>query len=474
VTLNLPSPKPWMSAAASGRAHSAGLAASLTPIGPPGSGATPIGPPGSGATPIGPPGAGATPIGPPGAGATPIGPPGSGATPIGPPGSGATPIGPPGSGATPIGPPGAGGAAPFPAVPTPAPFPLPWQDIDPRWVYSDANSLLGQALRRSRAKIVRPADGLLAPSVIAESAQRGWAVQGSHLWRWARPFRVSAVQAELQGRFQVRGGRLWLIDPGAAAAPAPVASLVFEVARVRGAQVFDAQVDKVLRAAVEREDRLPEILSQTDDFWPFFESIIGVSLRNAPRLAELLEVAHGVAVHVAMALKHGIAARRPAQCSSLVMPVIATPGHGALPSGHATLAAMQAELLAALLYPSGGSFAKHQSTQLDRLVRRIAFNRVVAGVHFPLDSLAGYALGCQLARLLHGMSRLDIKPEQSTQHAPAVVDDKVIESLDADLELKELGNKRLPSTKGNYRLNLAPEWAEMWRRTRAELAELRV
>jgi membrane-associated phospholipid phosphatase len=359
-------------------------------------------------------------------------------------------------------------------VPTPAPFPLPWQGTDPRWVYTDATTLLGQALRRSRAKIVRPADGLLLPSVIAESAQRGWAVQGSHLWRWAGPFRISAVQAELLGRFQVRGGRLWLIDPGVAVAPAPVATAVFELTRVRGAQVFDAQVDKVLRAAVEREDRLPEILSQTDDFWPFFESITGVSLRNAPRLAELLEVAHGVVVHLVMGLKHGIAARRPAQCSSLVMPVIATPGHGALPSGHATLAAMQAELLTALMYPGGGSFAKHQSSQLDRLVRRIAFNRVVAGVHFPLDNLVGYALGSQLARLLCGMARLDVKPEQASKHAPALVDDKVIEAIDTDLELKELGNKRLPNTLGNYRLSVAPEWAEMWRRTHAELAELRV
>ncbi len=366
----------------------------------------------------------------------------------------------------------------FPVLPTPAPFPLPWQGTDPAWVYTDANTLLGQALRRSRAKIVRPADGLLSPSVIAESAQRGWAVQGSHLWRWASPFRISAVQAELQGRFQVQGGRLWLIDPGMAAEPAPVATRVFEVSRVQGSAVFDAQVDKVLRAAVEREDRLPEILSQADDFWPFFESIVGVNLRNAPRLSELLAVAQGVAFHLVMALKHGVAARRPVQCSSLVMPVITTPGHGSLPSGHATIAAMQAELLKALLYPGGGSFAKHQATQLDRLVRRIAFNRVVAGVHFPLDSLVGYALGTQLARMLQGMARVDAKGAgkgaDKAFKPPALVDDGVVSRFDAELELKEVSNKTLPDTKANYRLSPAPEWAEMWRRTRADLAELRV
>jgi membrane-associated phospholipid phosphatase len=421
-----------------------------------------------------------------GAALTPTGPPGAATTPTGPPGAATTPTGPPGAATTPTGPPGAGGSVPSPASPTPAPFPLPWQGTDPRWVYTDASTLLGQALRRSRAKIVRPADGVLLPSVIAESAQRGWAVQGSHLWRWASPFRISAVQAELQGRFQVQGGRLWLIDPGVAAEPAPMATRVFEVSRVQGSAVFDAQVDKVLRAAVEREDRLPEILSQADDFWPFFESIVGVNLRNAPRLSELLAVAQGLAFHLVMALKHGVAARRPVQCSSLVMPVIATPGHGSLPSGHATTSAMQAELLKALLYPGGGSFAKHQATQLDRLVRRIAFNRVVAGVHFPLDSLVGYALGTQLARLLLGMARVHDKrvgksTDKSTNTSaekafkpPALVDDGVVWRFDAELELKEVSNKTLPDTKADYRLSPAPEWAEMWRRTRAELAELRV
>jgi hypothetical protein len=161
------------------------------------------------------------------------------------------------------------------------------------------------------------------------------------------------------------------------------------------------QLDAVLRAAVEREDRLPEILSQASDFWPFFESVTGVQLAQAPAFAELLRAAQDWVLGLLMLLKHNVAAYRPVQRSSLVMPLIATPGHGSLPSGHATVAAFNAELLRLLMYRDGPD-ARVQA--LDRLARRIAFNRVVAGVHFPVDSQAGYALGRQLARTLSALA----------------------------------------------------------------------
>ena len=152
-----------------------------------------------------------------------------------------------------------------------------------------------------------------------------------------------------------------------------------------------------MRAAVEREDRLPEILSQANSLWAFFESVSGVSLERAPAYAELVLAAEDWALKLVMLLKHNVAARRPVELSSLVHPVIPTPGHGSLPSGHAALAAFNTELLRLMLYRSG---QPHRVKALDRLARRIAFNRVVAGVHFPLDSQAGYVIGRQLARAL--------------------------------------------------------------------------
>ena len=77
--------------------------------------------------------------------------------------------------------------------------------------------------------------------------------------------------------------------------------------------------------------------------------------------------------------------------------MILTPGHGSLPSGHATEAHIVAYVLWNLVSPSE---AINKSTEwLEQLMRqaaRVAINRTVAGVHFPVDSAAGQLLGLTL------------------------------------------------------------------------------
>jgi hypothetical protein len=167
------------------------------------------------------------------------------------------------------------------------------------------------------------------------------------------------------------------------------------------------QIDKVLRAAVEREDRLPEILTQAQDLGAYFDAVSGVDRLQAPRLAELLQAASDATSHVLMALKHAAAVWRPHQRNSAIQPVIPTPGHGSLPSGHATIAALLAGLYVQLLPQASPQLRE----QLDRLARRIAFNRVVAGVHFPIDSEVGYALGAQIAAELGAHARGEQPPD---------------------------------------------------------------
>ena len=278
-----------------------------------------------------------------------------------------------------------------------------WEGVDPDWVYAEADSLLGQALRKSRAKISRLSDPVALDAALPPDSRDPKAVP---LWRWAPEFRVAAVVCELLGRVQVHGRSLWLLNPPASvrkkAGSNPfTATPLYELPASLAAVDMPEQLDAVLRAAVEREDRLPEILSQANDFWPFFESVTGVQLAQAPAFGELLRATHEWVLSLLMLLKHNVAAHRPVQRSTLVMPLIATPGHGSLPSGHATVAAFTAELLRLLMYRSGPD-ARAQA--LDRLARRIAFNRVVAGVHFPVDSQAGYALGQQLARTLSALA----------------------------------------------------------------------
>lgn len=348
--------------------------------------------------------------------------------------------------------------------PQPSPAPQPRSGIDPAWVYADPQALLGQALRKSRAKIVQRSDTLLPVQQRVRSAVSGKPLNGTHLWRWAPEFRVKAVACDLLGRFQVLGRALWVLEPKLSLPkPSVQATRVYSLDKPVPPPGInrDAQVDKVLRAATEREDRLPEILSQAANFWSFYESVTGVSLAQAPTFAELLAVGDDWALHLLMSLKHACAVRRPVQESSLVMPVIATPGHGALPSGHATMAAFTSELLHQLLYRRDAQ----RTAQLDRLARRIAFNRVVAGVHYPMDGQAGYALGTLLARLFASLAG-------ATRRTPRPLDTQDI--LVPPFELRE-DDPRPPVPKpGAYALSPVLTLQALWRQAQAELDELRV
>lgn len=293
------------------------------------------------------------------------------------------------------------------ALPTVAPSPR--ATLEPAWVFSSAEALLAQALRRSQAKVARPPDELLSQQE-RTAAAAGRTARGTHLWRWAPEFRVKTVASELLSRTHVHGAAVWY-----SSATLHTGALTIEAVPLFSLEDMPAidmkeQIDKVVRAAVEREDRLPEVLAQSGGFWPFFERLLDFSLHSAPTLAELLAVGDLWIVHQVMALKHACHWKRPVQQSSLVMPVIATPGHGSMPSGHATVAAFQAELLRALMYPRDSL----RSQQLDRLARRIAFNRVVGGVHFPVDNLVGYRLGTQLAQLFQAWAG-------ARPHAPRAV-----------------------------------------------------
>jgi hypothetical protein len=73
--------------------------------------------------------------------------------------------------------------------------------------------------------------------------------------------------------------------------------------------------------------------------------------------------------------------------------MITTPGHGSYPSGHGTQAYAIAYVLEKLLFLPDKS---ETTQQLQRQAARIATNRVIAGVHFPIDSIAGRMLGTAL------------------------------------------------------------------------------
>ncbi|MFN0187051.1 MAG: phosphatase PAP2 family protein, partial [Aquabacterium sp.] len=350
-----------------------------------------------------------------------------------------------------------------------------WEGVDADWTYADAWTLLGQALRKSRAKIAQPVH---VPDAPPPPGQLG---QGKEdrpaLWRWQPEHRVHAVVGELAARSMVHDKVVYLVDvPSAAARRAPRSVSLHPVMDLKiDMTAIDqpAQIDKVLRAAVEREDRLPEILSQANDIDLFFESITGVSPGAAPLAYQLLDVAQTWAHQLLMVLKNQIAQRRPVEVSGSVMPVIATPGHGSLPSGHATIAALTAALWSELLYDSSHA-GQPRVGELDRLARRIAFNRVVAGVHFPVDSVVGYRLGTQLARCFIALAGV------GAQFVPQMVttEDALIDPARAhhDPGVPELLERGLPCSANHNTQSLepAPQLALLYARAADELALIRI
>ncbi len=149
-----------------------------------------------------------------------------------------------------------------------------------------------------------------------------------------------------------------------------------------------------------RADRAAEILEQTTAVSPFLASIAFLDPARTPFTLELMSAALRFTNYCGMRMKYGIAAKRPIEYSPQVQPIIMTPTHGSLPSGHATEAFITARLLWKLMR---GADAKQYSQDgvwgemFMRLAARIATNRTIAGVHFPVDSVAGAVLGLTLA-----------------------------------------------------------------------------
>jgi hypothetical protein len=343
----------------------------------------------------------------------------------------------------------------------------PWFGVQPAWAgEGDAGALRALALAQVRTRIVAPPDPRDAPvEPVARGSRRAPArvrlptLERDALWRWQAPYRIKAVVAELLGRCVVwsypEGACLWWALPTSAYPVAGIARLGPRFGRT-------TQIDKVLRAAIEREERLPEILIQADDPGCFFDAITGIERRAAPRLDELLQVAWDVGHHVVMAFKNTLAERRPVEWNARVMPVIETPGHGTLPSGHAMNGALTSELLSALMYDRDAE----RRRQLDLLARRIAFNRVVAGVHFPMDSLAGYWLGRRLAAMLVAAARRGRLPEGATLRIQPT--DELVE-----MPLRDEPSPPRPLAPSAVRADHAAGWRTLWAAARAEYLLLR-
>lgn len=249
---------------------------------------------------------------------------------------------------------------------------------------------LATALRRTRSALVRGGDragGLLRLDRLGSG---GAGLNG--MWRWEPAVRVDASHASVLSRLVFDTGAWHHLDGPDAAGCWKLIPLVRLTPP--GHPVFVDQLGMVSNFAEERDDRLPEILTQAGGLWPFWNALTDIDAVTAPFTVQWIEVALRMAHSVAMRLKHELAVPRPADLSPSIEPMIPTPGHGSFPSGHATVGFLFTRLMEHRLGLSAGASIPIMA---QRLAHRVAENRVVAGVHFPIDSVAGRILGETLA-----------------------------------------------------------------------------
>ncbi len=163
--------------------------------------------------------------------------------------------------------------------------------------------------------------------------------------------------------------------------------------------VFRDQMKYVRGYADLRTDRHAEIMIQQDDILSDFGAIVHLNASRRKYTVELLGLVQALCVYLEMQIKHLCRAPRPVDYDARVQPMIQTPDHSTYPSGHAIEAFAIAGILNALSAHAGAPTAL-----LDHRALRISANRVVAGVHFPIDNAAGAILGRQIARAVLALS----------------------------------------------------------------------
>lgn len=170
---------------------------------------------------------------------------------------------------------------------------------------------------------------------------------------------------------------------GQANIPVPKTGATFQL----DAAELSAQIVAVLNAGLDRADRAMEIMDQASgqgalNYWI---GLLRIDPSQDKNTYLLMLVARKIGEYVAMGLKDVYKFRRPSQVYPHIMPAIDPPDTPSYPSSHS----LQAHLISGLLKKALPANANQTVAALDHLAGRVAYNREIAGVHYPMDSLAG-------------------------------------------------------------------------------------
>jgi acid phosphatase (class A) len=146
-----------------------------------------------------------------------------------------------------------------------------------------------------------------------------------------------------------------------------------------------AQLRRILELSDERDKRYAEILDQhgAEGAIKYWLRMLEITPGGAPATHQLIRIARRVGEHVVMCLKEQYQQARPSQVCPAIMPLIEVPAHPSFPAGHA----LQSHLISKCL--EAAKRTRNQPQMLFHLSRRVALNRIIAGLHYPLDNEAG-------------------------------------------------------------------------------------
>jgi len=159
------------------------------------------------------------------------------------------------------------------------------------------------------------------------------------------------------------------------------------------------QIRPILDLAPEREERFLEVIDQDDadgalNYWL---GMLQISPARNPATYLMVRVGRRIGEHVAMCLKGLFRSPRPSQLCPGIIPMIDPPATPSFPAGHAVQSYLVSYLLAYSLpnipQQTTPEDLNAASGALFDLADRVSMNRVVAGLHFPTDIVAGKAVG---------------------------------------------------------------------------------
>jgi membrane-associated phospholipid phosphatase len=159
-----------------------------------------------------------------------------------------------------------------------------------------------------------------------------------------------------------------------------------------------------------RADLMNEIIAQNGTFMADFLRLLMISQASHPFTYLLLKTGARLAELTMPFFKYKFNRPRPSQICPWIMPPLAVAGHPSYPQGHGLMAHLKALCVSEAL-PSTHA---HLVDALTALAERIAWNRVVAGFHYPSDSVGARDLAVKLMVLVRKSTNFQNVVTQAT------------------------------------------------------------